>query len=85
MIRISVFLVIIFSCATLIGQVTFIISSLPENTPSEDIIYLAGDLNSWNPGNPEFALEKNDYEMWFITLPEQTEVSQIEFKFTRGD
>lgn len=67
------------------GQVTFIISLLPENTPSDDIIYLAGDLNSWNPGNPEFALEKNDDELWFITLPEQTEGSQIEFKFTRGD
>jgi len=83
--RISIFLVIIFSCTALIGQVTFIISSLPESTPSEDIIYLAGDLNSWNPGNPDFALEKNTDELWFITLPGQPDGSQIEFKFTRGD
>jgi len=79
------FLLIIFSCTLIFGQATFIITTLPDYTPPEDVIYIAGDINSWNPGNPDFALEKNDNNNWFITLPEEPEGTQIEFKFTRGD
>lgn len=83
--RISVFLTIIFSCVTIFGQVTFIITSLPENTPPEDIIYLAGDLNGWDPGNPDYALEINSDENWMIILPQEPQGTEIQFKFTRGD
>ncbi len=67
------------------GQAIFIIDSLPDYTPPEEIIYMAGDFNGWNPGNPEHALEKNDNNNWFIVLPEMPEGSQIQYKFTRGD
>ncbi len=83
--HISTLLVIVFFCTTLFSQATFIITSLPEYTPPEDSIYIAGDLNSWNPGNPDYALVKNENENWFITLPEEPAGTSIEFKFTRGD
>ncbi|MCK4664183.1 MAG: hypothetical protein KAT68_15045 [Bacteroidales bacterium] len=69
---------------TLNAQVTFIISSLPDNTTTEDIIYIAGNFNSWNPGHPDYALQLNDEGFLYITSPPQTEGTNIEFKFTRG-
>ena len=79
-----ILLLSIFSSITLFGQVTFIVNSIPEYTPPDDIIYIAGSLNSWDPGNPEFALSKNDNN-WFIILPEELDGTLVEFKFTRGD
>ncbi len=79
------FLTVIFSFTTLFGQATFIINSLPDYTPPEDNIYIAGNLNYRNPVNADFALEKNEYGNWFIVLPEEPEGNLIEFKFTRGD
>ena len=67
------------------SQVTFIIESLPETTPSEDMIYIAGSINGWNPGDPAFQLQKNADEKWEIQLAAQADGSSIEFKFTRGD
>ena len=79
-----ILLLSIFSSITLFGQVTFIVNSIPEYTPPDDIIYIAGSLNSWDPGNPEFALSKNDNN-WFIILPEELDGTLVDFKFTRGD
>jgi predicted alpha/beta superfamily hydrolase len=66
------------------AQVTFVLESIPEYTPESDIIYIAGTINGWNPGDPSFALQKNDDELWSITLDEQPEGTEIKFKFTRG-
>jgi len=67
------------------AQVTFIIDDLPETTPIEDLIYIAGDFNGWDPGSPLFAMELNSQDKWEITLDAQSEGSVIEYKFTRGD
>jgi len=83
-IKISFFLVFLFSSILLMGQATFIINSLPE-TPSEDFIYIVGDFNSWDPGDANYKLEKNAEDKWFIVMPEMDNGSQIQFKFTRGD
>ncbi|MBN2173303.1 MAG: T9SS type A sorting domain-containing protein [Bacteroidales bacterium] len=78
--------ILLFSCVLFsTAQVTFIIDSLPDYTPPEDIIYIAGDFQGWNPGDPEFALQKNVEDKWFIELEAMPEGSTIEFKFTRGD
>ena len=70
---------------TLKAQLTFIVDSLPEYTPTGDQLYLAGTPNGWDPGDPSFALQKNEDEKWWITLESQPEGTYIEFKFTRGD
>lgn len=76
------FLLFVFSG---FSQVTFIIESLPADTPEEDFIYIAGSFNSWDPGQEEFRLLKNEDNNWQIRLNEQVEGSMIAFKFTRGD
>lgn len=78
----SLFYIIFFS---LTAQVTFVVDSLPDYTPPEDMLYIAGDFQGWDPGNPEFVLEKNTDDKWTITLDSTTSGTSIHFKFTRGD
>ncbi len=82
---ITIFLLATLLSTSLIGQVAFIINSLPDYTPADDLIYLAGDLNGWDPGNPDFALAKNNEDKWEIVLPQEPNGTIIQFKFTLGD
>ena len=66
------------------AQVTFVITSLPANTPPQDNIFIAGDFNGWNPGDENYKLTVNNNGNWSITLPQSTEGTRINFKFTRG-
>jgi predicted alpha/beta superfamily hydrolase len=66
------------------AQVTFVIDSLPAYTPPGDYIYIAGNFNSWNPGDTNYRLAKNDEQKWSITLGAAAEGAIIQFKFTRG-
>ncbi|NTV82984.1 MAG: hypothetical protein HGA23_01615, partial [Bacteroidales bacterium] len=66
------------------AQVTFIIDSIPSYTPPEDLIYIAGNFNGWNPGDPAYVLSKNEDQKWFFTSAVAPEGTLIEFKFTRG-
>lgn len=66
------------------SQVTFIIDSLPAYTPPQDLIYIAGNFNGWDPGDAVYVLSKNEDQKWLITLDSATEGTVIQFKFTRG-
>lgn len=78
-----ILILLLFSFA-LKSQVTFIVSDFPENTPPEDVIYITGSFNGWNPGDPNYELSINDQEDWEITLAAQSEGSSFNYKFTRG-
>lgn len=82
--QVTTFLFALLSIS-LLGQVTFIVNSIPDYTPTEDVIYIAGDLNGWDTANPDFALAKNTSDTWEITLPNEPLGTTIQFKFTRGD
>lgn len=62
-------------------QLTLIVSSIPENTPVGDTIYIVGNFNGWDPGDPAFMLNENSGGQPEITI-EAT--GTIAFKFTRG-
>ncbi|NTV84196.1 MAG: T9SS type A sorting domain-containing protein, partial [Bacteroidales bacterium] len=47
-------------------------------------IYIAGNFNGWNPGDPAYVLSKNEDQKWFFTSAVAPEGTLIEFKFTRG-
>jgi predicted alpha/beta superfamily hydrolase len=65
-----------------VSQVVIHIEGLAENTPENASIYFAGNINGWNPGDPEFQLEiRNDGDYW-IDLPGGS--GKVEYKFTRG-
>lgn len=64
------------------SQVEFVLTSIPENTPEEDEIYIAGNFNGWDPGDTDFILTVNNDGLHSIELNGN---GTIEFKFTRGD
>ncbi len=66
------------------SQVTFIIESVPADTPASDSLFIAGSLNGWEPGSPAYMLHKNADLKWSITIPAQAAETVIRYKFTRG-
>lgn len=64
--------------------VTFVVSTLPENTPHDATIYVAGNFNDWDPGDPRYRLQPMPNGKYAITLP-PVEGNYVEYKFTRGN
>lgn len=74
--------VFLLFCLPANSQVVIHIAKLSANTPEDATLYFAGNINGWDPGDQDFALEKRaDGDHW-IDLP--TGSGTIEFKFTRG-
>lgn len=60
--------------------------NLPTNTPESDTLYLASDLNDWNPADSSYTFSrtsKTTAEITFTVNPESIE-TPVEFKVTRG-
>lgn len=64
------------------AQLTVIIEQLPEYTPQEDSIYLAGSFNDWNPKDQNFRFHKHRDGHWQYNF--LTPMPDFEFKITRG-
>ena len=65
-----------------IGQLTINVISIPASTPPGEDIYIAGNFNNWNPGNPAYVLTKDQSGIYSITITPSP--GTLEFKFTRG-
>ena len=64
------------------AQVSIHIESLPASTPNGIDIFLAGNINGWNPGDPAYMLDiRTDGDYW---IDISSGSGQMEFKFTRG-
>lgn len=59
------------------------LTALPDDTPADAAIHVAGTFNDWNPGAPAFRLRRGADGTWAITLPDSIR-GAIEFKFTLG-
>jgi hypothetical protein len=59
------------------------VESIPENTPVESNIYIAGNFNNWNPSDPNFILQMNSDSIYEISLP--AGIGVLKYKFTRGE
>lgn len=66
------------------SQAVFILESVPEATPEDDYIFMAGGFNGWNPGDANHRLYKNSDEHWETVLDGFPDGISIEYKFTRG-
>ena len=64
-------------------DMTVQLTGLPGNTPTSENIYISGNFNNWDPGDPDFVLHKNSDSILEIRLPKG--IGEIEYKFTRGD
>ncbi len=65
-------------------QVTIEVKEVPDNTPRGAQIYVAGNFNNWNPGDPNYVLKYDEKDsVYRVTLP--LGVGRLTYKFTRGD
>ena len=73
-----------FAAGPLFAQVTIRIDSLPDQTPGDAPVYIAGDFNGWGPGDSQYRLTEDSAGFYGITLKAMPEGTIIKFKFTRG-
>jgi AraC-like DNA-binding protein len=66
----------------LIGQITFIIDQLPQNTPLGDSIYLASSANAWRADDPNYRFQETAKGNFQLSVPPTSE--DFEYKITRG-
>ena len=78
-----IFLLLIFITSFVQAQLTITVTSIPDNTPDGENIFLAGNFNNWNPGDPGFILTDHQNGTYSITFSPNPGL--LEFKFTRGD
>ena len=64
-------------------DMTIKIKSLPSNTPPSDQIYISGNFNNWDPGDPAYQMSMNADSVYEIRLPRG--IGEVQYKFTRGD
>jgi len=76
------FILNFFIVASLSAQLTINVTSVPADTPDSSNIFIAGNFNSWNPGNPAHQLIDNQNGTYTITF--NPSPGTLEFKFTRG-
>jgi len=67
---------------SLSAQLTINLTSIPASTPAGSNIFIAGNFNSWNPGNAAYKLNDNQNGTYSITF--NPSPGALEFKFTRG-
>ena len=68
------------------SQAVFIIDSVPDYTPGEDFIYMAGDFNGWNPGNLALPNVNGDIHSGTFRLPTPLNYPIVfEYKYLNGN
>ncbi len=66
------------------AQMTFKIIQLPEeNTNKDPRLFLASNLNNWNPNDNQFEFKKDADGFFKLTIP--TPSQKIEYKITQGN
>lgn len=64
------------------GKVTFVLSKIPAVTQTGEQLYMTGDFNNWNPGDPGYVFRPDGKGKLYATLV--TDMEMISFKITRG-
>jgi predicted alpha/beta superfamily hydrolase len=72
----------LFSVQWAFAQVTFILSSIPEDTPKESIFFLAGTINKWAPNSENYQFKIDELGRLSLTL--EVVPDTFEFKISRG-
>ena len=65
-------------------KLTIKLENVPENTPIDDIIALASNLNSWDPDDAS-VFEKDTFGDFYVTIDRPKGVEKLDYKLTRGD
>lgn len=59
------------------------VTDLPDNTPLNEPIFIVGNFNHWQPGDPSYQITRDSEGGGYIEIPRG--IGEIEYKFTRGD
>lgn len=81
--KLSSLLLLLLSWSVMQAQLTLKVNNIPENTPSDANIHVAGTFNGWDPGDEDFILMENQDGTYEITF--NPEAGELKYKFTRGD
>lgn len=73
-------LLVVFGSFSAFSQLTFRLTAVPSNTPSDATLYIAGSFNGWHPNGTALVLQTDG--SYSATV--DASVSLIEYKFTRG-
>lgn len=60
-----------------------ILEQIPANTGDNAVIFITGNFNRWDPGDPRYKMQRNENGTYSISLPRG--IGELEYKFTRGD
>lgn len=81
--RLVVFIWVLLSMTSVSwAQLIIEVTKYPPLLPSTPGLFIAGDFNNWNPGDPAYILKKQPNGTYSITLPDS--LSHFEYKFTQG-
>ncbi|WP_192820609.1 alpha/beta hydrolase [Rufibacter sp. LB8] len=80
--RVLVLLLWMFLPIAGFSQVTVEVARVPEKTPVNAVLYLAGSMNNWHPKNEAHQFKKAANGKYYLTLPNLP--TAAEFKITRG-
>jgi AraC-like DNA-binding protein len=58
------------------------VTAIPDNTPADAALYVAGSFNGWMPGDPNYKMHRDSTGAWVATIPIRTKVT--DFKISRG-
>lgn len=65
------------------GQLTIRVTSIPDNTPANATIYIAGNFNNWTSGDANYTLAHRADGSYDITI--NPAIGEVKYKFTRGN
>lgn len=65
-------------------KLTIKIENFPKNTPADDIIAIASNLNAWDPDNASVFKKDRSGDL-YVTIDRPPGVEKLEYKMTRGD
>lgn len=66
------------------AQLTLIIDEVPANTPENSQIYMAANINQWNPASKDFKFKRDSSDIFVLTIDSLAEDQELQFKFTLG-
>ncbi|MEO1449598.1 MAG: helix-turn-helix domain-containing protein [Bacteroidota bacterium] len=79
----AVFGLLLLLPGILSAQTTFLVEAVPASTPPGDTLYVTGDFNDWNPGDPAYRMHPRPDGTYALTLGALQ--PPFSYKFTRGD
>lgn len=65
-------------------KLTILIENIPTNTPKDDIIAIASDINAWDPDEVS-VFKKDGSGKMYVTINRPEGAEKIDYKLTRGD